>query len=67
MCVLNSLAVSAKYLSSNQINEFVLPALAKSLKDKVSNVRFFSVKLMEIVIAFVDGNTKEKVKGYLLI
>ena len=62
MCVLNSLAICAKYLSSNQINEFILPSLAKTLKDKVANVRFFTVKLFEIVVVYVDNTTKEKIK-----
>jgi hypothetical protein len=62
MCVLNSLAVCAKHLNSNQINEFIVPALAKSLKDKVANVRFFTIKLLEIVVICVDNSTKEKIK-----
>jgi hypothetical protein len=63
MCVLHSLAVCAKYLNSNQISEFVIPPLAKSLKDKVANVRFFTIKLFELVVTSVDGTTKDKIKG----
>jgi hypothetical protein len=63
MCVLNSLAVCARYLNSNQIAEFVIPHLAKSIKDKVANVRFFTIKLFEIVVGGVDGTTKDKIKA----
>jgi hypothetical protein len=63
MCILNCLAVSTKTLNSNQIVEFVLPQILKSLKDKVPNVRFFTIKLLEIIIQNCDQSTKDKVKG----
>ena len=63
MCVLNSLAVCSRYLNSNLINEFIIPSLNKSLKDKVANVRFFTIKLFEIVVTNVDSSTKEKIKS----
>ena len=59
MCVLQSLAVTAKYLNSNQINELVLPQIIKSLKDKVPNVRFYCIKLLEDLMKSVDNNLKE--------
>jgi hypothetical protein len=62
MCVLNSLAVCAKNLSSNQINDFIIPSLVRSVKDRVANVRFFTIKLFEIVVVCVDNSTKEKIK-----
>lgn len=63
MCVLNCMAVSTKVLNSNQIVEFVLPQILKALKDKVPNVRFFTIKLLEIIIINCDQSTKDKVKG----
>ena len=64
MCVLNSLAVSAKNLNSNQINEFIIPVLARNIKDRVANVRFFTIKLFEIVVVLVDNITKDKIKRW---
>ena len=63
MCILNCLAVCTKALNSNQIVEFVLPQILKALKDKVPNVRFCTIKLLEIVIQNCDQSTKDKVKG----
>ena len=63
MCILNCLAVSTKTLNSNQIVEFVIPKILVSLKDKVANVRFFTIKLLEIIIQNCDKPTKDKVKA----
>jgi hypothetical protein len=63
MCILNCLAVSSKTLNSNQISEFILPQIYKYLKDKVPNVRFFSIKLLDIIIQNCDQSTKDKIKG----
>ena len=63
MCILNCLAVCTRTLNSNQIVEFVLPQILKALKDKVPNVRFFTIKLLEIVMQNCDQSTKDKVKG----
>ena len=62
MCVLNSMAVCAKYLNSGQIYDLIFPALAKCLKDKVANVRFFSIKMLEILMTYSDDNLKDKIK-----
>ena len=51
--------VCCKLLNSNQINELVLPSIIKYLKDKVANVRFFCIKLLEDTVKYVDSNTKE--------
>jgi len=59
MCILASLSVCSKTLNSNQINELVLPSVLKYLKDKVPNVRFFCIKILEDVVKYVDNNTKE--------
>lgn len=63
MCILNCLAVCSRTLNSNQIVEFVLPQILKALKDKVPNVRFFTIKLLEIIIQNCDQSTKDKIKG----
>lgn len=63
MCILNCFAVCTKTLNSNQIVENVLPQILKSLKDKVPNVRFFTIKLLEIIIQNCDQSTRDKVKG----
>ena len=62
MCVLNSMAVCAKYLNSVQIYELIFPSMVKYLKDKVANVRFFSIKMLEILMTYSDDNLKEKIK-----
>jgi hypothetical protein len=62
MCILNSLAVCAKYLNPLQIYELIFPSLSKCLKDKVPNVRFFTVKMFENIVTYADDNLKEKIK-----
>ncbi len=64
MCILNSMAVCAKFLNPLQIYELIYPSLIKCLKDKVPNVRFFTIKMLEILMTFADENLKEKIKRY---
>ena len=62
MCILNSVAVCAKYLNPVQIYELIFPCLIKCLKDKVPNVRFFTIKMLETTMTYADDNLKEKIK-----
>lgn len=62
MVVLSSVAVCAKSLNANQINEHVIPNLIKNLKDKIPNVRFFLVKTFQSLANLTDNIGKEKLK-----
>jgi len=63
MCALNSLAACAKFFNSTQNGEHILPNLIKSLKDKVPNVRFYTIKLLAQVIPYLESTAKDKIKG----
>ena len=62
MCILHSLLVCAKYLDTKQNNEFILPIIAKGIKDKIANVRFYTVKLVNEYVKQFDSSSKEKIK-----
>ena len=62
MCILHSLLVCAKFLDTKQNNEFILPIIAKGIKDKIANVRFYTVKLVNEYIKQFDSSSKEKIK-----
>jgi len=59
MCILSSLFTCSKFLNSNQITELTLPTILKSLKDKVANVRFFCIKILDDLLKYVDNSTKD--------
>lgn len=61
MCVLNSLAVCGEYMEPKSINELLLPLLLKNLKDKIPNVRFFTIKLFQTIYPKCDSEGKEKI------
>lgn len=60
--VLSSIASCAKSLNANQINENVIPNLAKHLKDKIPNVRFFIIKSFNSIQSLTDNAGKDKLK-----
>ena len=60
---LSSIAVNAKHLNGNQINEHILPHLIKHLKDKIPNVRFHVLKLFINILPYTDNTGKEKIKS----
>jgi hypothetical protein len=60
--VLSSIAICAKNLNANQINENIIPVLLKNLKDKIPNVRFFLIKSLSNILPYTDNAGKEKIK-----
>jgi len=40
-----------------------MPILHRGLKDKVANVRYVTVKIMEDLMKHIDSATKDKVRG----
>ena len=46
-----------------QNSEFLAPILIKSLKDKVANVKFYTIKLLQDIIGKFDGTAKDKIRG----
>ena len=62
MCVIHSLMECAKYLDTKQNTEFILPIIIKGMKDKIANVRFYTVKITKEKISKFDQNAKEKIK-----
>ena len=63
MCMIHSVCVCAEYLDTKQNAEFIVPILAKGLKDKIPNVRFYTIKLIEKIYKNLDSNSKSKLEG----
>ena len=63
MCMIHSVCVCAEYLDTKQNAEFIVPILAKGLKDKIPNVRFYTIKLIEKIYKNLDSSSKTKLEG----
>ena len=63
MCIIHSIAVCSAFLEQKQIAEMVSPILIKGLKDKISNVRFYTINLLEKYYKFLDASSKSKIDG----
>ena len=63
MCIIHSIGVCSKYLETKQNSEFLAPILIKSLKDKVANVKFYTIKLLQDIIGRFDGTAKDKIRN----
>ena len=63
MCMLHSVCVCAEYLDAKQNAEFVVPILNKGLKDKIPNVKFYTIKLIEKLYKNLDSSSKSKLEG----
>ena len=63
MCMIHSVCVCAEYLDAKQNAEFIVPILTKGLKDKIPNVRFYTIKLIEKIIKNLDSYSKSKLEG----
>ena len=63
MCMIHSVCVCAEYLDAKQNAEFIVPILTKGLKDKIPNVRFYTIKLIEKLIKNLDSSSKSKLEG----
>jgi serine/threonine-protein phosphatase 2A regulatory subunit A len=65
MCIIHSICICAKYLEPKQNGEFILPIVLKSLKDKVPNVKFYTIKLLQKLIQNFDATAKEKIRNII--
>lgn len=63
MCIIKSIGVCATFLEPKQNAEFILPIMLKGLKDKIANVRFFTIRLMEKNYKAFDSGAKSKIEG----
>ena len=63
MCMIHSVCVCAEYLDTKQNAEFIVPILTKGLKDKIPNVRFYTIKLIEKIYKNLDSSSKSKLEG----
>jgi serine/threonine-protein phosphatase 2A regulatory subunit A len=63
MCMIHSVCVCAEYLDPKQNAEFVVPILNKGLKDKIPNVKFYTIKLIEKLLKNLDSSSKSKLEG----
>ena len=61
MCIIHSVCVCSYFLDTKQNNEFILPILVRGLKDKISNVKFYTVKLTKAIYGNLDMGRKEKI------
>ena len=61
MCIIHSVCVCSYFLDTKQNNEFILPILVRGLKDKISNVKFYTVKLTKAIYGNLDLGGKEKI------
>lgn len=63
MCIIHSVCVCSQFLDNKQNNEFILPILLKGLKDKISNVKFYTTKLTKGIFGNFDASGKEKINS----
>ena len=63
MCMIHSVCVCAEFLDAKQNTEFIVPILSKGLKDKIPNVRFYTIKLIEKLYKNLDSSSKTKLEG----
>ena len=63
MCMIHSVCVCAEYLDAKQNADFVVPILNKGLKDKIPNVKFYTIKLIEKIYKNLDSSSRSKLEG----
>ena len=63
MCMIHSVVVCAEYLEAKQNADFIVPILNKGLKDKIPNVRFYTIKLIEKINKNLDSSSKSKLEA----
>ena len=61
MCIIHSVIICAEFLDNKQNNEYILPIINQGLKDKISNVKFYTIKLIEKVWKFFDLNSQKRI------
>ena len=63
MCIIHSLCVCSSYLDPKQNTELIVPVILKCLKDKISNVRFYTIKLVQKIFKNFDSGSKDKIES----
>ena len=63
MCMIHSVCICAEYLDAKQNAEFIVPILLKGLKDKIPNVKFYTIKLIEKLFKYFDSSSKNKMES----
>ena len=63
MCIIHSLCVCSSFLDPKQNSELIVPMLLKALKDKISNVRFYTIKLVQKIFKNFDSGSKDKIEN----
>ena len=63
MCIIHSLCVCSSFLDPKQNGELIVPMLLKGLKDKISNVRFYTIKLAQKIFKNFDSGSKDKIEN----
>ena len=61
--MIHSVCVCAEYLDAKQNADCVVPILNKGLKDKIPNVKFYTIKLIEKLYKNLDSSSKSKLEG----
>ena len=63
MCIIHSLCVCSSFLDPKQNSELIVPMILKTLKDKISNVRFYTIKLVQKIFKNFDSGSKDKIEN----
>ena len=64
MCVLHSIAVCGQYLEGNKkMGDYLLNGITKGLRDKIANVRFYTIKVFKGLYPKMDSETRDKFKS----
>lgn len=61
LCGLESLEICGEYLDAKQMNDSIIPIFIKCLKDKIPNVRFYTIKVCQKIYNNFDAIGKEKI------
>ena len=63
MCMIHSVCVCAEYLDTKQNAEFSVLILTKGFKDKIPNVKYYTIKLIEKIYKNLDSSSKTKLEA----
>ncbi len=63
MCIIHSLCVCSSFLEPKQNRVLIVLMLVKGLKDKICNVRFYTIKLAQKIFKNFDSGSKDKIEN----
>lgn len=61
LSIVHSLCICGEYLDPKSINDALIPLLLKCLKDKISNVRFVTIRNIQKILKNFDNSGKDKI------